>query len=132
MKPAGLAARSAPALLPLTLLLVPKCPLCLLALFAVVGSALPSARVLDGIVVATALGWLAILFLKHPSLPSRAAGLAGVALLLAGRSLGVPSASWIGALALVAVVLRARLGAPEAAAPQAVHCLGAAASGPRN
>jgi hypothetical protein len=132
MKPAGLAARSAPALLPLTLLLVPKCPLCLLALFAAVGSALPSARVLDEIVAATALGWLAVLFLTHRSLSSRAVGLAGVALLLAGRSFGVPPASWLGALALVAFVLRARFRAPEAAAPQAVHCLGAAASGPQN
>lgn len=60
MKAGGCSARVAPSALPLVILVLPKCPLCLLPVFAAIGSALPPAPLLNGLVVAAAVPWLAI------------------------------------------------------------------------
>lgn len=99
-----------PALLPIALLFVPKCPLCVLPLFAALGSALPPAPVLDGIVGVTALLWLLLLVRARPPLPAAAAGLAGALVLFASRRFDLPLAGWAGAMLMagVAVFVRAR------------------------
>ena len=86
-----------PALLPLALLFVPKCPLCVLPLFAAFGSVLPPAPVLDAFVGAIALAWLAV-----------AAGIGGALVLFAGRRLDLPLAGWSGALLMAGVALSVR------------------------
>lgn len=110
MKAPRFATRSAPAILPLAMLCVPKCPLCLLALWAALGLVLPPAPLLDGLVFLTAAGWLALVIRMTPSAPARAAGVCGAILLLGGRFGGLPSACWIGAIVMMAVVtwMRAR------------------------
>ena len=131
MKARRLATRSAPAILPLAMLCVPKCPLCLLALWAALGLVLPPAPLLDGLVFLAATGWLVTVFRVTPSPPARAAGVCGAILLLAGRFGGVSPASWIGAMVMVAVVVqvRARGRARAEALPPApmIPCAGAAA-----
>ena len=126
MKAGKGAGRAAPAILPLVLLVVPKCPLCLLPLFAAAGSVLPPAPLLDGLVVATALAWLTLLAGVARSATARAVGLCGVLLLLGGRWLGVPAACWAGALVMVAVVARKRARDRDRTAPCApmIHCAG--------
>ena len=133
MKARRLATRSAPAILPLAMLCIPKCPLCLLALWAALGLVLPPAPLLDGLVFLAAAGWLVTVFRVTPSAPARAAGVCGALLLLAGRFGGVPAASWIGAIAMVAVValVRARGRARAEALPPSPMIPGAGAPAPR-
>jgi hypothetical protein len=107
MKTGNHATRTAPAILPLAMILVPKCPLCLLPLLAVAGAALPPAPLLNGILGAAAIAWLALLTNMTRSAAARALALSGVVLLLCGRWLEAPAASWAGVLLMVAVVIRA-------------------------
>ncbi|MGH9400181.1 MAG: hypothetical protein ACRD00_07415 [Thermoanaerobaculia bacterium] len=100
--------RAGPAFLPLALLFVPKCPLCVLPLFAAVGAVLPPAPVLDALVGLTALLWLALLARARPGAAALAAGLVGALVLLGSRLLDLPAASWAGALAIAAVALKVR------------------------
>ena len=109
MKARRLATRSAPAILPLAMLCVPKCPLCLLALCAAAGVVLPPAPLLDGLVILAGAGGLALVIRITASVPARAAGVCGAILLIGGRFGGVPAASWIGAIIMVAVVTRMRV-----------------------
>jgi hypothetical protein len=97
-----------PALLPLALLFVPKCPLCVLPLFAAFGSVLPPAPVLDAFVVAIALAWLALLARARPPWLALEAGIGGALVLFAGRRLDLPLASWSGALLMAGVALSVR------------------------
>ena len=104
----AVALRTAPALLPLALLFVPKCPLCVLPLFAAFGSFLPPAPVLDAIVGLTALLWLVLLARARPSAAALAAGLSGALVLFTSRWLDLPVLSWAAALAMAAVAMRVR------------------------
>ena len=113
----AVALRTAPALLPLALLFVPKCPLCVLPLFAAFDSFLPPAPVLDAIVGLTALVWLVLLARARPSLAALAAGLGGALVLFASRWLDMPIAGWAGALAMAAVAMRVRARKLQRAAP---------------
>ena len=109
MKARRFATRSAPAILPVAMLCVPKCPLCLLAVCAALGLVLPPAPLLDGLVFLAAVGWFALVIRVTPSAPARAAGVCGAILLVGGRLGGVPAFCWIGAIVMVAVVARMRL-----------------------
>ena len=100
----GGAARFAPLLLPL----IPKCPLCLLPLFAAAGWALPPAPVLDALVAACATAWLGIVLSTARWLPVRAAAAAAAALLVGGRLLDSIPMSLAGGAAVLAVVLWTR------------------------
>jgi len=102
------AVRTAPALLPLALLFVPKCPLCVLPLFAAFGTLLPPAPALDAIVGLTALVWLTLLVRARPSAGALAAGLGGALVLFASRWVNLPIAGWAGALVMAAVAMRTR------------------------
>ena len=94
-------ARHAPALL---LPFVPKCPLCLLPLFAAAGIALPPRPMLDAAVVLAALAWASAVIVQARWLPVRAAAATAAVLLVAGRAL---DAVWLGGAgaALVLAVL---------------------------
>ena len=97
-----------PALLPLALLFVPKCPLCVLPLFAAFGAVLPSAPVLDAIVGVIAFAWLALLVRARPPWPALAGGIAGALVLLGSRWLDLPLAGWIGALLMAGIAMSVR------------------------
>ena len=81
---------------PLSLLLVPKCPLCILPLLAMLGIAAPAGLVVNGIVAAILLGWSILLFTTTTSLPLRASGLVPAVLLLAGWT-------YLAALAMIVI-----------------------------
>jgi hypothetical protein len=102
--------RSAGAALPLLLLFLPKCPLCLLPYLAVLGAIFPPEPVLDALVGVTAAVWLLLLVRARPAWPALAGGLAGALLLLAGRYLEVPAVSAIGAFGMAALALTVRAG----------------------
>ena len=74
--------RSVPALL---IPFIPKCPLCLLPLFAAAGIALPPRPLLDAAVVFAALAWasVAALLVAGRALETAWLGAAGAALVLA-------------------------------------------------
>jgi hypothetical protein len=97
--------RHAPALL---LPFVPKCPLCLLPLFAAAGIALPPRPWLDAIVFLAVAVWAATVIANARWLPVRAAALSAAGLLVAGRALESPWASAVGAALVLAVVFWTR------------------------
>ena len=104
------AARTAGAALPLLVLFLPKCPLCVLPYFAALGILLPPAPVLDALVALTALAWLVLLLRARPSTLALAGGLSAALLLLAGRLWDVPAAGSIGAVGMAALALTVRAG----------------------
>jgi hypothetical protein len=79
----------------------PKCPLCLLPLFAAAGIALPPKPLLDGLVVAAAAAWAATVLATARWAPVRALAIAAVLLLAAGRIL---EAAWATGLAAALVL----------------------------
>jgi fucose 4-O-acetylase-like acetyltransferase len=81
----------------------PKCPLCLLPLFAAAGIALPPKPLLDGLVVAAAAAWAATVLATARWAPVRASALAAVLLLVAGRVLDATWASGLGAALVLGV-----------------------------
>jgi len=84
--------------------LFPKCPLCLLPLFAAAGAALPPAPILNGLVAVAAAAWLGIVLSTARWLPVRAAAVAAASLLVAGRLGGPAWATAAGAALVLAVV----------------------------
>lgn len=96
-----------PAILPLVMLLVPKCPLCLLPLFAAAGVALPRRGLLDGFLVVAVAAWLALLASATRSIAVFAPALSGVALLLGGRWLDLPAAGWADVLLMLVAAIGA-------------------------
>ena len=125
MRIGAVARRSVSAAVPVAMLLVPKCPLCVLSLFTAFGLALPPAPVLDALVGVAALAWLALLARARPSLAALAAGLGAALLLLGSRRIGLPAAGWAGAVTMAAVSLRVRakkLGRAAGACGPAVRC----------
>jgi hypothetical protein len=110
-------ARHVPALL---IPFVPKCPLCLLPLFAAAGIALPPRPLLDAAVVLAALAWASVVIAHARWLPVRAAAAAAAALLVAGR---LAETAWLGAAgaALVLAVVVWTRRRPRACA--AASCL---------
>lgn len=111
----------------LAILLVPKCPLCLLPLSAAAGVALPSRPWLDGLALAAAAAWLAFVLSTARWLPVKAAAVAAAALLLSGRWLALPWASALGAALVLSVAVwtrrRARACAGTEIAPAAAGIL---------
>jgi hypothetical protein len=104
---------TAPAILPLLMLLVPKCPLCLMPLFAAAGLALPRQGLLDAFLVAAAAAWLAFLASGTRSIAVFAPALSGAALLLGGRWLDFPAAGWAGVLLMLAAAAGAAARRPS-------------------
>jgi hypothetical protein len=102
------AARVAPSALPLAILVLPKCPLCLLPVLAAAGSALPPAPLLNGLVVTAAAAWLVLVWNRTRLPVARCIAVSCAVLLLCGRWLDAPAASWIGVALMVAVVSRVR------------------------
>ena len=107
MRSGGELKATAPAILPLAMLLVPKCPLCLMPLFAAAGVALPRQGVLDALLMAAAAAWLALLARATRSIAVLAPALSGAALLLGGRWLDLPAAGWAGVLLMLAAAVGA-------------------------
>ena len=106
--------RDLPALL---LPFVPKCPLCLLPLFAAAGIALPPKPVLDVAVALAATVWVATILSTARWLPVRLAALAAAALLVGGRALEATWVGMIGAALVLAVVFWTRRRPRACAAP---------------
>ena len=98
---------TAPAILPLIMLLVPKCPLCLLPFFVAAWLTIPSRGLLDGLLVAAVAAWLALLTNATRSIAVLAPAFSGAAVSLCGRWLDFPAAAWAGA----ALMLGAAVGA---------------------
>ena len=92
----GPSAGSLTAAAPFLLALAPKCPLCALPLLAAVGVAAPSGPVLDGIVAAAAILWLAVVFARWRSTAFRAGAVTVALALVSGRLLGC---AWMSAAA---------------------------------
>jgi len=92
----------------LAILLVPKCPLCLLPLAAAAGVALPSRPWLDGLAVVAVAAWLAFVLSTARWPPIKGASVAAASLLLSGRWLALPWASALGAALVLAVALWTR------------------------
>jgi hypothetical protein len=106
--------RHLPALL---LPFVPKCPLCLLPLFAAAGIALPPKPVLDALVAVAAAVWVATVLSTARWLPVRLTALAAAVLLVAGRALETAWVGAIGAALVLAVVFWTRRRPRACAAP---------------
>lgn len=70
---------------PITLLLLPKCPLCLLPLVAALGIGVPAGPLLNAIVAAIVLAWVFFFVRATPSRALRAAIIAIAAVVIAGR-----------------------------------------------
>lgn len=86
---------------PIPLLLLPKCPLCLLPLLAALGIAAPPGLVLHGAVGVVMAGWIALLMSATKSIALRAGGLVPAAIFIAGRALDLTPATPAAALAMV-------------------------------
>jgi hypothetical protein len=108
VSPSGRGRRVAGAGGALAVLLVPKCPLCLLPLAVATGVALPSRPWLDGLAVAAVAAWLAFVLSTARWLPVKGASVMAAALLLGGRWLLLPWASALGAALVLAVALWTR------------------------
>jgi len=106
--------RHLPALL---LPFVPKCPLCLLPLFAAAGVALPPKPVLDVAVALAATVWVATVLSTARWLPVRLAALAAAILLVVGRALEATWVGMLGAAIVLAVVFWTRRRPRACAAP---------------
>lgn len=105
MKTTRYVSRTAPAILPLMMLLLPKCPLCLLPLLVAAGLALPPASLLNAVLLVTAVAWLALVTIVTHSTFRRAVALSGAVLFLSGRWLDVSTASWAGVAFMLTVVI---------------------------
>jgi len=84
-------------------LLVPKCPLCILPLLAMLGIAAPPGMVINGILGAVLLGWAILLFGTTSSAALRASGVVPAALLIAGRALPFAPATYLAAACMVVI-----------------------------
>jgi hypothetical protein len=97
------AARSVAIWAPLVLPFLPKCPLCVLPLAAVLGVALPPGPLLDALVAAGVAAWLAAVIPTSRSFTVMAFAAAAAVFLLGGRFLGLPWAGWIGCASMLAI-----------------------------
>lgn len=77
--------RVAGILWPCTLLLIPKCPLCLLPLFAALGLGVPSGLAINVGIACIAAGWIWFVFSAASSVLLRAGSVVVAVFLLAGR-----------------------------------------------
>ncbi len=108
MRAHGQAKANVPSILPLALLLVPKCPLCVLPLFAAAGLALPTQGILNGLAAAAAAAWVALLASASRSTSVRALAISAAVLFLCGRWTGLPAIGWAGVLLMVGVAIGVR------------------------
>jgi hypothetical protein len=90
---------------PIALLLVPKCPLCLLPLLAAAGIAAPPSPLLNAIIGAAVIGWGTLLFTVTRSWMLRACGVMLAASVVAGRLLAIDPLMWIGITLMVTLAL---------------------------
>jgi hypothetical protein len=90
---------------PLVMMVIPKCPLCLLPFFAAVGIAAPSGPVLQAIIAAAVILWISWLIRMTKSRAVLAVAFLAAALVLIGRVLLITAVTWIGIGLMVAVAL---------------------------
>jgi hypothetical protein len=90
---------------PLVLVVVPKCPLCLLPLLAAAGVAVPAGPLLNGIVVLIAVAWSAFLLRVAASHTVRVLAVLAGALVIGGRLLSIDAASWIGVAVMLGIAV---------------------------
>jgi drug/metabolite transporter (DMT)-like permease len=95
-------------LAPLWIPFVPKCPFCLLPLFAAAGIALPTRPLLDGAVALTAAAWAAIVISTARWAPVRLAAVVAAVGLVAGRALESTWLTAAGAALVLAIVFWTR------------------------
>lgn len=96
---------------PIGMVLVPKCPLCLLPILAAIGVAVPPGWILDAAVGTVAIAWLVLLLRLSHSHMAKWIGVVAALLLVAGRLTQLAVAASIGAAMMIAVavaVLRLR------------------------
>jgi hypothetical protein len=106
MKRTGRTPRNVAAVLgPMALLLVPKCPLCLLPLLAAAGIAAPPNPVINAIIGAAVIGWGTVLFTVTRSWMLRACGVLLAASVVAGRLLSIHSLVWTGVALMITLAL---------------------------
>src|SRR5688500_15460827 len=97
--------RAAAATAPLTVLMLPKCPLCVMPLLTATGIALPAAPLLDFLSVAIVAGFTLLQLRVSSSRIAQGLAIAGAALLIAGRLLPLAAATWLGVGTLVLIAL---------------------------
>jgi hypothetical protein len=106
MKSTGRPTRDVAAVIgPIALLLVPKCPLCLLPLLAAAGIAAPPSPVLNAILGAVVIGWGTLLFTVTRSWMLRACGAILAVIVVAGRLLSISPLMWIGIALMITLAL---------------------------
>jgi hypothetical protein len=88
---------------PISLLFVPKCPLCILPLLAALGIAAPPGIVINSLVAALLLGWAIVLFTATSSAALRASGLVPAAILIAGRALAFAPATYLAGAVMIII-----------------------------
>ncbi|HEV7767396.1 MAG TPA: hypothetical protein VGQ76_20515 [Thermoanaerobaculia bacterium] len=81
---------------PLVVIAIPKCPLCLLPLFAIAGIAAPPRPLLDAIVIVVVLSWCGFLLFTVRTKTLRVIAVIAAALVIVGRLAPLPPVSWIG------------------------------------
>jgi hypothetical protein len=89
--------------LPLALLLVPKCPLCLVPIAALLGIAAPGAPLLHGVVVTAVVIWAAVLAAGPRPMRTRALALGAAAVVIAARVEGWVAPEVVGVLLMIAI-----------------------------
>src|SRR4051812_31333144 len=83
--PHGTLRRGAAVAGPLALILLPKCPLCLLPFVAALGIAIPPGPLLNGIFASVVLVWVSLFVVATKSMRMRLALLAVAAITIAGK-----------------------------------------------
>src|ERR1043166_5032906 len=88
---------------PFSLLVIPKCPLCVLPLLAALGIAAPPGAAISVAIACIAAGWAWFIFRVASSLALRAGSAALAALVIAGRAFSVlpPAATYAAAAFMV-------------------------------
>ena len=83
---------------PVAVLVAPKCPLCLMSLFAMAGVAIPAGPALQIAFIAVIVGWLLLLARGMKGRFARVVAIVGAALVIAGRLLSFAPATWVGVI----------------------------------
>jgi hypothetical protein len=83
---------------PVAVLIAPKCPLCLMSLFAMAGVAIPAGPALQIAFIAVIIGWLLLLRRGLKGWIPLAIAIMGAALVIAGRFFPFAPATWIGVI----------------------------------
>jgi hypothetical protein len=95
-RPHGTLRKGAAVAGPLALVLLPKCPLCLLPFVAALGIAVPPGPLLNGIFAAVVIIWASLFVFATTSLRMRIALIVVAAIAIAGRVAGAMPIEMIG------------------------------------